>query len=138
MIRKYVAGFMLGLFPIKSFSEVYVVTGTRSNITSLTKPEAIALFLGYANINSGKNSAVLVDLPSGNTRDEFYEKLTGKSNVQINAHWSKLVFTGKAMPPNEAKSVIQAKETISSGFNVIGYVSRDDLSNTMKVLYVVQ
>lgn len=138
MIRKYAAFLMLSLLPIKSFSEIYVVTGTRSNIASLTRSEAIALFLGYANVSSGKNSAVLVDLPSGNTRDEFYEKLTGKSNVQINAHWSKLVFTGKAMPPNEAKNVTEAKETISSGFNVIGYVSRSDLSSAMKVLYIVQ
>ncbi len=81
---------------------------------------------------------MLVDLPPGNTRDEFYEKLTGKSKVQINAHWSKLVFTGKAMPPNEAKNLTQAKETISSEFNVIGYASRNDLSNSMKVLHVVQ
>lgn len=121
-----------------TFAEMYVVTGSRSNISALTRPEVMALFLGYANPGASKNSAILIDLPIGSLRDDFYEKLTGKSPAQINAHWSRLVFTGKAMPPQEVKTLSEAKEAISSGVNVIGYVSKLDLSSSMRILYVVQ
>jgi hypothetical protein len=39
-----------------------------------------------------------VDLPNGQVRDEFYLKLTGKNPAQIQAYWSRLVFTGRALP----------------------------------------
>lgn len=139
MIKRSILASVLTLLPSIAAAEVFIVTGSKSKIQSLTRTEAIALFLGYAPPGANISAGGLIDLPSGNVRDEFYFKLTGKSAVQMNAHWSRLVYTGKAVPPQEVRSVTEAKDVISNGINVIGYVSKTDLSTSnMRVLYVLQ
>ncbi len=124
--------------PITARAELYIVTGVRSSITSLSRTDAEALFLGYAPLYNDRRGSTLVDAPPGPVREELYQKLTGRTPAQINAHWSRLVFTGKGMPPQEARSVADAKEIIASGVNVIGYVTKNELSNSLRVLYVIQ
>lgn len=139
MIQRSILVCLLTILPSMAAAEVFIVTGSKSKVQSLTRTEAIALFLGYAPPGTNISAGALIDLPSGTVRDEFYLKLTGKSAVQMNAHWSRLVYTGKAVPPQEVRSVIEAKDVITNGINVIGYVSKADLSTSnMRVLYVLQ
>lgn len=139
MVRTRILLLAFLLMPQMASAEILIVTSSKSKVTGLSRAEAVALFLGYATPTTNVASSALIDLPSGPIRDEFYLKLTGKTSVQMNAHWSRLVYTGKAMPPQEVKNIAEAKESITSGLNVIGYISRSELSSgSMRVLYVLQ
>jgi len=82
-------------------AEILIVTSNRSGPIELTQEQAEKLYLGRSTTLSDGSSASLVDLPNGSVRDEFYLKLTGKNPAQIQAYWSRLVFTGRALPPGK-------------------------------------
>ena len=115
-------------------AEIIIVASNRSGPIELTHEQAEKLYLGRS-VPLGDGTPVsLVDLPNGSIRDEFYLKLTGKTPAQIQAYWSHLVFTGRALPPREASSLAQARQWLSGTPNLIGYMDRADLSSGMRVL----
>jgi hypothetical protein len=87
---------LLASSPIRA--EILIVTSNRSGPIELTRDQAEKLYLGRSSTFSDGTPASLVDLPNGPVRDEFYLKLTGKNPSQIQAYWSRLVFTGRAFP----------------------------------------
>ncbi len=115
-------------------AEIVVVASNRSGPIELTREQAEKLYLGRS-VTLGDGTPVsLVDLPNGSLRDEFYLKLTGKNPAQIQAYWSHLVFTGRALPPREAASLVEARQWLSGTPNLIGYIDRAELTGGMRVL----
>ena len=64
----------------------------------------------------------MLDLPSGPVRDQFYRLLTGKNPSQIRAYWSRMVFTGRALPPTESADVNDARRILLENPNAIAYL----------------
>jgi hypothetical protein len=115
-------------------AEIIVVASNRSGPIELTREQAEKLYLGRS-VTLGDGTPVsLVDLPNGSLRDEFYLKLTSKNPAQIQAYWSHLVFTGRALPPREAASLAEARQWLSGTPNLIGYIDRTDLTGGMRIL----
>jgi len=115
-------------------AEIIIVASNRSGPIELTHEQAEKLYLGRS-VTLGDGTPVsLVDLPNGSVRDEFYLKLTGKNPAQIQAYWSHLVFTGRALPPREASSLAEARQWLSGTPNLIGYIDRTDLNSSMRIL----
>jgi hypothetical protein len=122
------------LFSCTATAEIIVVASNRSGPIELTREQAEKLYLGRS-VTLGDGTPVsLVDLPNGSVRDEFYLKLTGKNPAQIQAYWSHLVFTGRALPPREASSLAEARQWLSGTPNLIGYIDRTDLNSSMRIL----
>ncbi|MBP8132876.1 MULTISPECIES: hypothetical protein [Zoogloea] len=117
-----------------SRAEIVVVASNRSGPIELTREQAEKLYLGRS-VTLGDGTPIsLVDLPNGTLRDDFYLKLTGKNPAQIQAYWSHLVFTGRALPPREAASVAEARQWLGNTPNLIGYLDRTDLTSNMRIL----
>lgn len=117
-----------------SRAEIIVVASNRSGPIELTREQAEKLYLGRS-VTLGDGTPIsLVDLPNGTLRDDFYLKLTGKNPAQIQAYWSHLVFTGRALPPREAASVAEARQWLGNTPNLIGYLDRADLTSNMRIL----
>lgn len=123
---------LLALTPARA--ELVIVAGARSGITELSREHAEKLYLGRATTLSDGTPVTLMDLPVGTARDDFYLKLAGKNSTQIRAYWSRLVFTGRAMPPREADSIAEARQWLADIPNLIGYVDRADVTPGMRVL----
>lgn len=115
-------------------AEILIVTSNRSGPIELTREQAEKLYLGRSTTLSDGSSASLVDLPNGSVRDEFYLKLTGKNPAQIQAYWSRLVFTGRALPPREARSMAEARQWLTDTPNLIGYLYRNEPTAGMRIL----
>ncbi len=115
-------------------AEILIVTSNRSGPIELTREQAEKLYLGRSTTLSDGSSASLVDLPNGSVRDEFYLKLTGKNPAQIQAYWSRLVFTGRALPPREARSMAEARQWLTDTPNLIGYLDRNEPTAGMRIL----
>ncbi len=115
-------------------AEILIVTSNRSGPIELTREQAEKLYLGRSTTLSDGTPASLVDLPNGPVRDEFYLKLTGKNPAQIQAYWSRLVFTGRALPPKEARTLAEARQWLTDTPNLIGYLDRNELTPGMRIL----
>jgi hypothetical protein len=115
-------------------AEVVVVTSTRSGPIELSREQAEKLYLGRSTTLGDGTPVNLIDLPNGSTRDEFYVKLTGKNPTQIQAYWSRIVFTGRASPPKEASSMAEARQWLVDTPNIIGYLDRSDATPGLRIL----
>lgn len=120
-----------------TFSEVVVVVNASEQI-ELQKPEDIAdLFLSKRNDLAGLRLAP-VDLPESNSaRDVFYESVIGKSAAQVKAYWSRLIFTGKGVPPKQFSSDTEIAEWISENEGYIGYINSESIAEGIKVIYTL-
>ena len=103
-------------------AEIVLVTAMDSAIEELSRDEAEQLYLGRRATLSARGALILLDLPSGPVRDQFYRLLTGKNPSQIRAYWSRMVFTGRALPPTESANVSDAHRILLENPNAIAYL----------------
>ena len=70
-------------------------------------------------------------------RAEFYKKVLDKDPAQVQAIWSKLLFTGKAKAPKEFKSSAEVKKYVSETPNAMGYIEKSAVDDSVKVVAIV-
>lgn len=122
------------LFSSLSFSDMAVIV--HPDNTSIFNPEIIKkIFLGKQTKFTNGQIAIPMnaaeDLP---TYDAFNERMVGKSRTQINAYWSRLVFTGKADMPRVLPSDNDIISTVSVNQGAIGYVDSSSVTDKVKVI----
>ncbi|WP_409449972.1 hypothetical protein [Aromatoleum sp.] len=113
---------------------IVIVAGAASTISELSKEQAEQLYLGRASTLRGGTPVSLADLPPGPTRDRFYAKLTGKNPSQIRAYWSRMVFTGRALPPREVTDAEQLRSLLAANPDLIGYLPVTAADDRLKIL----
>lgn len=113
-----------------------VVIGNPAGVDSLTQSDVKKLFLGKMKKLSNGADPVVIEYPDGTPlRAAFHEIATNKSESQLQAYWSKLVFTGKGTPPKEANSAAEVISEVSSNPNAIGYIDSSEVTGNVKVLF---
>lgn len=135
-IKKLVTGcLMVGVFSsFTAIAEVAVVVHP-SNDASLDKGSIGKLFLGKKKKFSNGRTALPINAPSGaSVRDEFNEKVVGRNSSQVKAYWSKLLFTGKWVPPKEIPSDAEVIALIAANPDTIGYVDAGSVTDAVKVV----
>jgi hypothetical protein len=118
-----------------AFAGVAVIVAANSSAPSMSKDQVSELYLGKSSAFPGGGSAKLYDLPdSSPMREQFYQKLAGKSASQVKAVWSRLIFSGKALPPKELGSDAEMKKSVASGGTSIGYIDSSAVDPSVKVV----
>ncbi|MCG8538030.1 MAG: phosphate ABC transporter substrate-binding protein, partial [Pseudomonadales bacterium] len=111
-----------GLLIASTFAsaEVVVVVSSDSAIGNPDAQSLQQLFLGKRDY-IGDASAVPIDQSEGNeARDEFYSKVIDKTPSQLNAYWSRLIFTGKGAPPKQYFDDAEIIEVILEDDEAVG------------------
>jgi ABC-type phosphate transport system substrate-binding protein len=113
------------LFGAAASADPVVVVNARTGVERLSQDEVINIFLGrYRRLPTGV-TAIPVDQPENSAlRAEFYRKLVNKDLNEINAYWSRLVFSGKTSPPRQAASVSEVVSVLSKEAGGIAYIER--------------
>ena len=125
------------LLSTAAFADVVVIVNPAVSVSG-TQSEAADLFLGKATALGGV-TLTPVDQQSGSpVRDEFYEKAAGKSPSQLNAHWSRIIFTGKGQPPKTLDNDAQVKEAVARDKSLIGYIDSSALDGSVKKIITVK
>jgi len=90
------------------------------------------IFLGKASSfpDGGKSIPVVL---KGDAADEFNQKVLDKSTNQLKSYWSKLVFTGKGTPPQEADQS-EMLNLIAHNPDLIGFVPKGSETGDVKVV----
>ena len=119
-----------------SGTDLVVVVSAKSQITTLNPNQISDIFLGKTNTFPNGAQALPIDLTEGTpARDEFYARLTGKSAAQIKAHWSKIIFTGRGLPPKEVLDGSEVKRRLAENPNAISYMDQNLVDGSVRVLY---
>ena len=66
---------------------------------------------------------------------QFYQRLVSRTEAQIDAYWARLLFSGRNSPPEETESPGQLIEELVNSSQGIGYISSQDLTDSLKVVY---
>ncbi len=103
-------------------AQVAIVTAATGTIDRLSRDEAEQLYLGRRTTLADGTPVSLLDLPAGQVRDRFYLSLTGKNPSQTRAYWSRLVFTGRALPPRELGGTAETRQFLLDNPGSIGYL----------------
>ncbi|MCF8093687.1 MAG: phosphate ABC transporter substrate-binding protein [Desulfotignum sp.] len=118
-------------------AEVVVVVSSENPIKSLSLTQITDIYLGRMIRFPNGNPVKPIDLSeSSPARSQFYSRYLGRSQPQIKAHWSKLIFTGRGQPPPTVSSGDAMAESVAENPDAIGYLSSDFLDDRLRVVTI--
>lgn len=109
-----------------------VVVAANSPQAALDRAAAQAIFLGRTTQVGGQPAVIVFQ--NGPVRADFESKVVGRSGAQLAAHWSRLVFTGRAKAPEEVANDAAVKAKLAATPGAIGYISDAAADASVKVL----
>ncbi len=102
---------------------------------SLAHQEIVRIFLGKLKTLPNGQAVIPLNRKKGEpAREEFYEKVLNKSESQLRAYWSKLLFTGKGQPPREVATSAELIQALEQQPTAIGYLPAEEVTEAVKVL----
>lgn len=118
-------------------AEVVPVVSAKSTVQVLGKNEIADIFLGRKLRLPDGQPVVPLDQQVGSPlRDEFYSSVVGISAVQLKAHWSKIIFTGRGKPPRAVSNEIEVRKAIATNPQFIGYIERSLVDDSVRVVRI--
>ncbi|MFS1703745.1 hypothetical protein FJ444_12545 [Aestuariibacter sp. GS-14] len=125
---------------VSAFADpIAVVVPQKSEISELTKKQVIDIFMGRFDLLESGQRIKPVDYNNGyEFREQFYRALLDKSERQVAAYWSRLLFSGRAKPPIQVPSVQNSIEELSSDASMITYIPITMVSEEMKIVLVLE
>jgi ABC-type phosphate transport system substrate-binding protein len=131
-----VIGLALSLSSTVLEADVVAVVSAKNPITALDKSQVADLFLGKTNRFPNGVQALPIDQAEGlAARDEFYDKVLGRTSAQMKAYWSKIIFTGRGQPPPSVSSDIEMRKRISENPSAIGYIDSSLVDSSVRIVF---
>ncbi|SDZ94468.1 phosphate ABC transporter substrate-binding protein [Alkalimonas amylolytica] len=116
-------------------ADALVIVVHPTNAIELTTDDVSRLYLGRARTFPNGESAVPINLAEGMpAREIFDQRALSRSSAQLKAYWSKLVFTGKGTPPQEADSHEEVLKLVATNPSIIGYVPASAADERVRVV----
>lgn len=123
---------ILSVIALPAAAELVLVVNPQNPATKMYASQAAQFFLGgsvqFTPVEQAENSAI---------RAEFYKKVLEREPGQVQAIWSKIIFSGKGKPPKECKSSAEVKKIISENVNAIGYIEKSAVDDSVKVIATI-
>jgi len=103
---------------------------------SLSQSQVSKLYLGKSKHLPNQGRAFVIEMADeSGIKDEFHSKVTHKNAAQLQAYWSRLIFTGKGKPPHTVRSSELVLSLVGSKPNAIGYVDEAFVDDRVNVVY---
>lgn len=114
---------------------IVVVVNAANPVNSLSRRELVDLYMGRTQyFSDGKQVLRLDQAPDSGDRARFYRVLVNKSTAEINGYWARLLFTGRASPPQAVDDSKAVLDIVRSNKSAIGYVRAEDVDASVKVV----
>jgi len=65
---------------------------------------------------------------------QFYKQATGRDVAQVKAIWSRILFTGRGLPPKQLPDSAAVKQAIAANPNAVGYIEKSAVDASVKVV----
>jgi ABC-type phosphate transport system substrate-binding protein len=116
---------------------VVVVVSAENPLTEIPRLHLADLYLGRTKRFPNGEPAVPIDLaPESPIRKEFYDTYLGRSQAEIKAHWSKIIFTGRGRPPKALPTGEEVKELVAGDPGAVGYIERRLVDDSVRIVRV--
>lgn len=116
-------------------AEIAIIVNSGVSVSSITAEAAANIFLGKMDVLGDGTKLVPIDQEDGQkVRREFYTKVVKKDAAQLNAYWSRLIFTGKGEPPKKVADDAEVLALVKANPNIIGYIDSASVNSSVKVL----
>jgi len=96
---------------------------------AISKDQITDLYLGRSGgltpIDQTAGSAIYV---------QFYKQATGRDVAQVKAIWSRILFTGRGLPPKQLPDSAAVKQAIAADPNAVGYIEKSAVDASVKVV----
>jgi ABC-type phosphate transport system substrate-binding protein len=100
-----------------------VIVNAGLGVAEVTKDDLTGMFEGKKGNWPSGAKVVLVTQPDAAVHETFLKAYVGKSPSQFATAWKKIVFTGKASAPVNAKSDAEVVEAVAKSAGAVGYIS---------------
>ncbi|MGE5452225.1 MAG: hypothetical protein ACM3VZ_10355 [Acidobacteriota bacterium] len=122
-----------------AWADVYVIVNATNTIHALTNKEAVDMFMGRTRTYPNGDYVLAFDLPREHaTRVAFYQTLTGMTPAQLNSYWSRLMFTGRVMPPQMLLTEQNVVDMVRRNPGAIGYVGQEPQDKGVRVVLTLK
>ncbi|MBB1327117.1 phosphate ABC transporter substrate-binding protein [Pseudoalteromonas sp. SR45-1] len=132
-MKKLILASALSLCSFGALAQVAVIVNP-SNANALDAETIKKIYLGKAKSFDNGNKVNPATQNGTAIADEFNSKVVGKSSSQLNAYWSKLVFTGKGTPPEKFDSDQAVIDFVAANGDSIGYIDSSKATDKVKVI----
>ena len=120
-------------------ADLVVIVNPANPMKSMTKDQVADLYLGRARTFASGEYALVFDHARGAAlRDRFFKDLTGMSPAQVNAYWSRLMFTGQVLPPQPLPDDKAVVEIVKRNPGAIGYVDSASIDASVRVVLTLK
>lgn len=139
---KNFAVILMGLSTLLTMSfakaEIVVIVSDKNPTSTVSQAEVEKIFLGKLKLFPDGSSAIPLDQPEKSPeKSTFYEKAMNKSDTQLRAYWSRIIFTGSGAPPKAVESSADMVKLVAENPNTIGYVDKSLVAPGVKVVWEV-
>ena len=117
-------------------AELVVVVNARCGVAAMSRNEVINIFFGRNSQFFNGVEAQPVDMVDAHPdRARFYSALVGKDLADINAYWSRQVFSGRLQLPPKVKTSEEVMKWIVSQPGGIGFIELAKADARVRVVY---
>jgi ABC-type phosphate transport system substrate-binding protein len=129
------AALALSLLASSAWADGALVVSSDSSIGSVDESTVSRLFLGRASEIDGVAVTLINQDEGEDIRTEFENEVLGKTGARLRSYWSRLVFTGKAQPPEEVGGDADVKAYLADNPDAVGYISAGSVDSSVKVIF---
>lgn len=135
MFKKLVGAACLAMCVASTAAAELKIVVNPANNSALDAKTIQRIFLGKEKkFADGTESLPVNQVADNGIRQNFDQDILGRSSSQVSAYWSKLVFTGKGIPPKEVTTDAEVIDLVSKNPSVIGYVDAASVTDAVKVV----
>ena len=136
LIRLFAIAAAFLLVSGSAVADLVVVVNTRSGVAAMTRNEVINIFFGrYRQFFNGLEAQPVDLLDSHPDRARFYNALVGKNLSEVDAYWSKQIFSGRTPPPPRLAGSEEVLRWVASHPGGIGFVDLNKADARVRVVY---
>lgn len=127
----------LALMPAgEALAELVVIVNARSGVAVMTRHEIVNIFFGrYREFFNGLEAQPVDLADSHPDRARFYKGLVGKDLSDVNAYWSRQMFSGRMQPPIKVNTPDEILKWVASHPGGIGFVELAKADARVRVVY---
>jgi len=135
--RQLLAIVCLLVLPVGSaLADLVVVVNARNGVAVMTHNEVVNIFFGrYRQFFNGVEAQPVDLVDSHQDRARFYQGLVGKDLSDVNAYWSRQIFSGRTQAPPRVNSTEEVLKWVSSHPGGIGFVDLAKADARVRVVY---
>jgi hypothetical protein len=121
---------------VQATGSLAVVVNARCGVAVMTRNEVINVFFGrYRQFFNGREAQPVDLVDNHPVRGQFYRRLVGKDLAEVNAYWSRQIFSGRLQALPRVATPEEAIKWIAAQPCGIGFIEQAKADARFNIVY---